>query len=145
MPQQSWKIRSANRIRQNIWKSDFFMISTISTKTGDGWSNRFFNTFMKWTNEKRTVFRFPFFMKMKNEWQHWKLKVKTCFNMKVVVILNFVFHIEVTTKSNHKFLNSVFQFIKNTKWHFGYTDYLSGFWYTKTNFHLFTAVNRLLQ
>ena len=47
--------------------------------------------------------------------------------MKIVVILNFVFHIEVATKSNHKFLNSVFQFVKSTKWHFGYTDYLSGF------------------
>ena len=46
------------------------------------------------------------------------------FNMKIVVnYLNFVFHIEVKTKSNHKFLNFVFQFIKNTKWHFGYTEY----------------------
>ena len=26
------------------------------------------------------------------------------------------------TKSNDKTLNFVFQFIKNTKWHFGYTD-----------------------
>ena len=37
--------------------------------------------------------------------------------------LNFVFHIEVKTKSNHKFLNFAFQFIKNMKWHFGYTDF----------------------
>ena len=43
--------------------------------------------------------------------------------MKIVVnYLNSVFHIEVKTKSNDKFLNFVFQFIKNTKWHFGYTD-----------------------
>ena len=43
--------------------------------------------------------------------------------MKIVVnYLNFVFHIEIKTKSNDKFLNFVFQFIKNTKWHFGYTD-----------------------
>ena len=38
--------------------------------------------------------------------------------------LNFVFHIKVKIKSNYKFLNFVFQFIKNTKWHFGYTDSL---------------------
>ena len=43
--------------------------------------------------------------------------------MKLVVnYLNSVFYIEVKTKSNDKFLNFVFQFIKNTKWHFGYTD-----------------------
>ena len=36
--------------------------------------------------------------------------------------MNFVFHIEMKTKSNDKTLNFVFQFIKNTKWHFGYTD-----------------------
>ena len=43
--------------------------------------------------------------------------------MKIVVnYLNFVFHIEVKTKSNDKFLNFVFQFIKSTKWHFRYTD-----------------------
>ena len=36
--------------------------------------------------------------------------------------LNFVFHIEVKTKSTYNILNFVFQFIKNMKWHFGYTD-----------------------
>ena len=36
--------------------------------------------------------------------------------------LNFVFRLEVETQSKHRILNSVFQFIKNTKWHFGYTD-----------------------
>ena len=44
--------------------------------------------------------------------------------MKIVVTyLNSVFHIEVKTKSHDKFLNFVFQFIKNMKWHFGYTDF----------------------
>ena len=44
--------------------------------------------------------------------------------MKIVVnYLNVVFHIEVKTKFNDKFWNFVFQFIKNTKWHFGNTDY----------------------
>ena len=43
--------------------------------------------------------------------------------MKIVVnYLNSVFPIEVKTKSNDKFLNFGFQFIKNRKWHFGYTD-----------------------
>ena len=42
--------------------------------------------------------------------------------MKIVVsYLNLVFHIEVKTKSSYKLLNFVFQFIKNTKWHFKYT------------------------
>ena len=52
-----------------------------------------------------------------------KIQSKTLLNMKMVVkYLNFVFHIEVKTKSNYKILNFVFQFIKNMKWHFGYTD-----------------------
>ena len=29
---------------------------------------------------------------------------------------------EVKAKSKYRILNFVFQFIKNTKWHFGYTD-----------------------
>ena len=37
--------------------------------------------------------------------------------------LNFVFRNEVKTKSKYRILNFVFQFIKNTKWHFGYTDW----------------------
>ena len=42
--------------------------------------------------------------------------------MKIVVsYLNSVYDIEVKTKSNDKFLNFLFQFIINTKWHFGYT------------------------
>ena len=49
--------------------------------------------------------------------------------MKIVVnYLNSVFHIEVKTKSNDKFLNFVFQFIKNTEWCFGYTDCFYHIW-----------------
>ena len=40
----------------------------------------------------------------------------------VVNYLNFIFHIEVKTKSMQKSLNFVFQFIKNRKRQFGYTD-----------------------
>ena len=50
-----------------------------------------------------------------------KFKIKIYFNMKIIVnYLNFVFRSEVKTKSNHKFLNFVIQFIKNTQWHFVY-------------------------
>ena len=43
--------------------------------------------------------------------------------MKMVVsYLDFVFFIEVKAKSKYRILNFVFQFIKKTKWHFGYTD-----------------------
>ena len=42
--------------------------------------------------------------------------------MKLVIsYLNFVFLIEVKAKSKYRMLNFVFQFIKNTKWHFAYT------------------------
>ena len=52
-----------------------------------------------------------------------KIQSKTLLNMEMVVkYLNFVYHIEVKTKSNYKILNFVFQFIKKMKWHFGYTD-----------------------
>ena len=44
--------------------------------------------------------------------------------MKTVVnYLNFVFLNEVKSKSKYRILNFVFEFIKNTKWHFGYTDW----------------------
>ena len=49
--------------------------------------------------------------------------------------LNFVFHTEVKTKSNSKFLNLVFQFIKNTKWLFAYTDS----WYLRIKVKYFTV------
>ena len=43
--------------------------------------------------------------------------------MKMVVsYLNFVFLIEVKIKCKYRTLNFVFQFIKKTKWRFGYTD-----------------------
>ena len=46
---------------------------------------------------------------------------KNLLNMKMVVsYLNFVFFIEVKAKSKYRILSSVFRFIKNTKWHFGY-------------------------
>ena len=52
-----------------------------------------------------------------------KIQSKNLLNMEVVVsYLSFVFHIKVKTKSKHKNLNFVFQYIKDTKWHFGYTD-----------------------
>ena len=52
-----------------------------------------------------------------------KIQTKNLLNMKMTVnYLNFVFRIEVKTKSKYRILNFVFQFIKNTKWHFGYTD-----------------------
>ena len=87
---------------------------------------------MKMKNEKRTVFRFPFFYKNEKRIRVLKIQSKTLLNIKIVVkYLNVVFHIEVKTKSNYKILNFVFQFIKNMRWHFGYTDStpfpLSGF------------------
>ena len=75
---------------------------------------------MKIKNEKRTVFRF-----CENEQRMRVLKTQseTLLNTKIVVkYLNFVFHIEVKTKSYYEILNFVFQFIKNMKWHFGCTD-----------------------
>ena len=52
-----------------------------------------------------------------------KIQAKNLLNIKVKVnYLDFVFRIEVKTKSKYRILNFVFQFIKNTKWYFGYTD-----------------------
>ena len=52
-----------------------------------------------------------------------KIQRKNLSNMKMVVsYLNFVFFIEVKAKSKYSILNFVFQFIKKTKWHFGYMD-----------------------
>ena len=80
---------------------------------------------MKMKNEKQTVFRFLFFYENEKRMRVLKIQSKTLLNMKMVVqYLNFVFHIEVKTKSNYKILNFVFQFLKNMKWHFGYTDCL---------------------
>ena len=55
-----------------------------------------------------------------------KIERKDLLNMKMVVCyLNFIFFIEVKAKSKYKILNFVFQYTKNTKWHFGYTDLFS--------------------
>ena len=55
-----------------------------------------------------------------------KIQRKNLLNMKMVVsYLNFVFFIEVKVKSKYRILNFVFQFVKKTKWHFGYTDCLA--------------------
>ena len=52
-----------------------------------------------------------------------KIQRKNLLNMKMVAnYLNFAFLNEVKSKSKYRILNFVFQFIKNTKWHFGYTD-----------------------
>ena len=86
-------------------------------------SNSFFNFFIKMKSEKRTVFRFPFFYENEKRMKLLKIQRKNLLNVKMVVIyLNFVFFIEVKAKSKYRILNSVFQFIKNTKWHFCYTD-----------------------
>ena len=72
---------------------------------------------MKMKNEKRTVFRFPFFYENEKRMMVLKIQIKTLLNMKMVVkYLNFVYlNIEVKTKSNYKILNFVSQFIKNMK------------------------------
>ena len=76
---------------------------------------------MKTKNGKQTVLHFPFFYENEKRMKLLKSQTKSLLNMKNSV-LNSVFRIEVKTKSKHRILNFVFQFIKNTKWHFGYTD-----------------------
>ena len=86
-------------------------------------SNSFFNFFIKMKNEKRTGFRFPFFYENEIRMKVLKIQRKNLLNIKMVVsYLNFVFFIEVKAKCKYRFFNFVFQFIKKTKWHFGYTD-----------------------
>ena len=86
-------------------------------------SNAFFNFFIKMKNEKRSVFRFPFFYENEKRMKVLKIQRKNLLNMKMVVsYLNFVFFIEVKAKSKYRILNFVFQFIKKPKWYFGYTD-----------------------
>ena len=78
---------------------------------------------MEMKNEKRTVFRFPIFYENEKRMKVLKIQRKNLLSMKMVVnYLNFVFLIEVKSKSKYRILNFVFQFIKNTKWHFGYTN-----------------------
>ena len=74
-------------------------------------------------NEKRTVFRFPFFYENEKRMKVLKIHRKNLLNMKMVAsYLNIAFFIEVKAKSKYRILNFVFQFIKKTKWRFGYTD-----------------------
>ena len=78
---------------------------------------------MKTKNEKRIVFRFPFYYENEKRMKALKIQNKNLLNMKTVVnYLNLVFLIEVKINCKYKTLNFVFQFIKKTKWHFGYTD-----------------------
>ena len=78
---------------------------------------------MEMKNEKRTVFRFPIFYENEKRMKVLKIQRKNLLSMKMVVnYLNFVFLIEVKSKSKYRILNFVFQFIKNTKWYFGHTD-----------------------
>ena len=89
-------------------------------------SNSFFNSFMKTKNEKRTAFRFPFFYENEKRTKPLKIQSKNLLSMKMVVnYLKFVFRVEVKTESKYRILNFVFQFIRNTKWHFGLTDCLT--------------------
>ena len=82
-------------------------------------SNSFFNSFLKVKTKKRTVFRFSFFMKFKNEQRALKIPNKNSLNKNIALnYLNFIFHIDVKTKSKNKILNCDFQFTKNTKQHF---------------------------
>ena len=62
-------------------------------------SNSFFNFFIKMKDEKRTVFRFPFFYENEKRMKVLKIQRKSLLNMKMVVnYLNFVFLIKVTEK-----------------------------------------------
>ena len=86
-------------------------------------SNSFFNFFIKMKNEKRTVFCFPFSYEHEKRMKLLKIQRKNILNMKMVVnYLNFAFLFKVKAKAKYRILNFVFQSIKNTKWHFGYTD-----------------------
>ena len=85
----------------------------------------------KWISKSSFLFQFCLWnWKMKNE-KFSKfvlfLNQKTIYTLGrriVVKYLNFVFYIQVKTNSNYKILNFVFQFIKNMKLHFGYTNSL---------------------
>ena len=51
-------------------------------------NNSFFNSFIKTKNEKRTVFRFPFFYKNEKQMRVLKIQNKTRLNMKMVGKIN---------------------------------------------------------
>ena len=71
---------------------------------------------MKTKNEKRTVFRFRFFYENVKRMKVLKIQTKNLLNMKMTVnYLNFLFRIQVKTKSKYRILNFVFQFINKHK------------------------------
>ena len=71
---------------------------------------------MKTKNEKRTVYRFRFFYENVKRMKVLKIQTKNLLNMKMTVnYLNFLFRIEVKTKSKYRILNFVFQFINKHK------------------------------
>ena len=68
---------------------------------------------METANEKRTVFRFPFFYENEKRMKALKIQSKNLLTLKIVVnYLNFVFLIEVKTKSKYRILNSFFNLSK---------------------------------
>ena len=76
-------------------------------------NNSFFNSFMKTKNEKRNLFRFPFFNENEKQMKALKIQTKNLLNMKMVRnYLNFVFRIEVKTKFKYWILNFAFHLSK---------------------------------
>ena len=77
--------------------------------------------FWKWKTKSELIF-FSFVYE-KEKWMRalkWE-QSKILWNMEIIVsYLNFTFHMKVKIISKHKYLNIVFQFIKNTKWYFEY-------------------------
>ena len=73
---------------------------------------------MKTKNEKRTVFRFPFFYENVKRMKVLKIQTKNLLNMKITVnYLNFVFRVEAKTKSKDRinYLDFVFRVEVKTK------------------------------
>ena len=67
-------------------------------------SNSFFNFLIKMKNEKRTVFRFPFFYENEKQMKVLIIQRKNLLDMKMVVsYLNFVFFIKVTANLSIEF------------------------------------------
>ena len=67
-------------------------------------------------SEKQTVFRFPFFYENENQMKILKIQRENLLNMEMVVnYLNFVFLIEIKSKSKYRILNFVFRYIQNMK------------------------------
>ena len=73
---------------------------------------------MKTESERKSRFNFILKRKLNVPFDP-RIQSKNLLNMKIVDnYFNFVFHIEVKMKSNYEILN-----FKNTKCHFGYTDF----------------------